>query len=86
MYNVQETIFSNQTGPFPKRSLQGNKYLMVLVGIDSNALMVAPMKIRHDDAMKRAYKSLINRLHRVGIVPKKRVLNNEVSESIKEMI
>ena len=86
VYNVRETIFSNQTGQFPKRSLRGNKYVMVLVEINSNAIMVAPMKSRHNEEMKRAYKSLINRLHRAGIVPKKHVLDNEVSESMKEMI
>ena len=31
VYNVRETIFSDQTGQFPKRSSRGNKYVMVLV-------------------------------------------------------
>ena len=52
VYNIRETIFSDQTGQFPKRSPRGNKYIMVLVEIDSNASMVAPMKNRHNDEMK----------------------------------
>ena len=44
VYNVRETIFSDQTGQFPKRPLRGNKYIMVLVEIDSNAILVAGMK------------------------------------------
>ena len=54
VYSVRETIFSDQWGQFPKRSLKGNKYIMVLVEIDSNAIMVAQMKSRHDDEMKQA--------------------------------
>ena len=86
VYNVRETIFSDQTGQFPKRSARGNKYVMVLVEIDSNAILVAPMKSRHDKGMKRACQSMITRLYRAGIVPKKHVLDNKVSESTKEMI
>ena len=63
VYNVRETIFSDQTGQFPKRLLRGNKYIMVLVEIDSNAILVVPMKSQHNNEMKRAYKSMVNRLH-----------------------
>ena len=31
VYNVRETIFSNQTGEFPKQSQRGYKYIMVMV-------------------------------------------------------
>ena len=59
MYTVRETIFSDQTGQFPKRSLRGKKYVMVLVEIDSNTILVTPMKSRHDGEMKGAYQSMI---------------------------
>ena len=59
VYNARETIFSDQTGKFPKRSLRGNKYIMMLVEIDSNASTVAPMKSHQDTKMKQAYKSMI---------------------------
>jgi hypothetical protein len=32
--------FSDQTGKFPKQSKRGHKYIMVLVKIDSNAILV----------------------------------------------
>ena len=51
VYNVRETIFSNQTGKFPKLSQQGYKYMMVMVEIDSNAILVEPMKSRKDEEM-----------------------------------
>ena len=40
VYNVRETIFSNQTGQFPKRSMRRNKYILVsfLLFIDATKM------------------------------------------------
>jgi hypothetical protein len=43
-YMVHKTMFSNQTGQFPIQSLCGNKYMMVMVAINSKAILVEPMK------------------------------------------
>ena len=86
LYDVRETIYSDQTGKFPKTSQSGNKYIMVMVEVDSNAILVEPMKSRSDDEMKRAYRHLLKRLKRAGVEPKKHVMDNEVSESMKDMI
>ncbi len=37
-------MFSNQTVQFSTRSLQDNKYIMIMVEIDSNTILVKPMK------------------------------------------
>ena len=50
-YDTCETSFSNQTGQFPKQSKRGHKYIMVLVKIDSNAILVEPMKSQKDAEM-----------------------------------
>ena len=55
VYDMKEKVYSDQTGRFPKTSMQGNKYIMVMVEVDSNVILVEPMKSRHDDEMKRAY-------------------------------
>jgi hypothetical protein len=47
-YSVRETMFSDQTGQFPMRLQRGNKYIMVMVEIDSNAILVEPMKSRKE--------------------------------------
>jgi hypothetical protein len=70
-YMVHETMFSNQTGQFPIRSLCGNKYIMVTVEIDSNAILVEPMKNRTDAKMIQAYNTHLLQLKQAGIVPKK---------------
>ena len=85
-YDTRETIFSDQTGQFPKQSKRGNKYLMVMVEIDSNAILVEPMKSRKDAEMIRAYDVLVQRLNRANIHPHKHILDNELSANMKQHI
>ena len=47
VYDVKETVYTDQTGQFPQRSHSGNKYLMVIV-IDSSAILVELLKNRSD--------------------------------------
>ena len=86
VYNLRETIYSDQTGQFPTRLLSGNKYIMVMVDIDSSGILVKPMKSRKDPEMIRAYQTLMMQLKHANIIPKKHVLDNEVSETMKELI
>lgn len=85
-YDVRETIFSDQTGKYPVQSQRGNKYIMVLVEIDSNAILVEPMKSRNDNEMILAYDVLVKQLKNAGVQPKKHVLDNEISENMKQHI
>ena len=48
VYNVCNTVVYNQTGQFPTRSKLGNKYIMIMVEIDSNAILVDPINNRTD--------------------------------------
>ncbi len=79
-------MFSDQTGQFPTRSQSGNKYIMVLIKIDSNTILVDPMKSHKDAEMIQAYNALLLRLKRAGIIPKKHVLDNKVSENMNNHI
>ena len=85
-YDVHKTMFSDQTGQFSTRSQRGNKYIMVMVEIDSNAILIKLMTSRKDAKMIRAYNALLLRLKRAGITPKKHVLDNEVYENMKNHI
>ena len=86
VYNVRETIFSDQTGKYPKRSQRGFKYIMVMVEIDSNAILVEPMKSRKDEEMIRVYDALLARIRQAGSTPRKHVLDNEVLDNMKHHI
>ena len=65
---------------------RGNKYIMVMVEIDSKAILVEPMKSRKDEEMIRAYNAILLRLKRAGIISKKHVLDNKVSKNMKNHI
>ncbi len=57
-----------------------------MVEIDSNAILVEPVKSRKDEEMIRMYNALVLRLKQAGIVLKKHVLDNKVSENMKNHI
>ena len=48
VYNARETPFSDQTGQFPTRFKRGNEYIMVMVEVDSNTILVKPLKSPED--------------------------------------
>jgi hypothetical protein len=48
-------IYTNQPGQFPKKFSRGNQYIMVLTKIDSDAILIKPMKNRTAGEMIRAY-------------------------------
>ena len=81
-----QKIFTDQTGRFPKKSSRGNQYIMVLIDVDSDAILVEPMKNRTSGEMIRAYQTLIDRLRTAGSIPKLHVLDNECSQDFRDTI
>jgi hypothetical protein len=79
-------IYTNQPGRFPKKFSCGNQYIMVLAEVDSNAILVEPMKNRTAGEMVRAYQVLIDCLNSAGIFPKLHILDNECSADMKKTI
>ncbi len=59
---------------------------MAIVQIDSNVILIKPMKSCKDAEMLQVYKALLLRLKQASIVPKKHVLDNEVLENTKNRI
>ena len=59
VYDARETTFLYQTGQFPTQSKQCNKYIMVMVEVDSNAILVEPLKSCKDAKLICGYKSLL---------------------------
>ncbi len=77
VYDAWETTFYDQSGQFPTRSKSGNKYIMVIVEIDSNTILVEPLKSCKDTDHIRGYNTLLLQLCQAGIVPQKHVMDNE---------
>ena len=46
IYDMQNKIYTDQTGRFPVTSSKGNKYRMVAFKTDSNSIMTELMKSR----------------------------------------
>jgi hypothetical protein len=48
-------IYTDQTGRFPVVSSKGNKYIMILYGYDSNAILAQPIKDRTATELLKAF-------------------------------
>jgi hypothetical protein len=59
---------------------------MVLIEIDSNAILVEAMKNRSAGEMIRAYLILVNCLRNAGVTPKMHILDNKCLEEFKAQI
>ncbi len=79
-------IYTDQMGRCPKKSSCSNQYIMVLIEIDSNAILVEAMKNQTAGKMMRAYQVLMNQLKGAGVTPKMHILDNECSAEFKERI
>ncbi len=84
--DVQLKMYTNQMGRFPRKSSCGNQYIMVLIELNSNAILVEAMKNRSATEMIRAYQVLVDRLCSAGMPPKLHLLDNECSADFKEKI
>jgi hypothetical protein len=72
---MTQSILTKLVNP-PTISISGNNYLMVLVEIDSSAILGEPIKNRSDAKITHAYLALMSCLHKAGVTPCKHVLDN----------
>ena len=87
IWDAQEKMYTDQTGRFPVQSSKGNRYMMVLVEIDSNYIDAEPMKNRSEGEMIRAYQALLERIKSTGVCdPKHHMLDNEASAEFQKVI
>ena len=86
VWDMKGPIYTDQTGKFPTKSRSGNRYVMVMVAVDSHAILVTPMKNRTDQEMRLAYLTLLKRVKSAGAQVLKHVLDNECSDKMREMI
>lgn len=80
----RQLVYTDQTGPFPSISTQGNKLLLVLYEYDSNTILVEPLVSRNASEIKRAYEKLHKFLCQRGFRPKFQRLDNEASSLLKD--
>jgi hypothetical protein len=83
---AQCLMYTDQTSKFPKESSRRHQYIMVLIEIDSNAILVEAIKTRTAGEMIQAYQVLVECLCSAGVNPKMHILDNECSAKFKEQI
>ena len=83
---MKNIMYTDQTGAFPIMSSQGNWYLMIICEINSNMILVQPMKNQSSHEMSNTCKKLMNQ-HKVGnTYPSKHILDNEVLDDFLQHI
>ena len=70
VYNVKQTLYTDQTGKFPETSSRGNKSQMCLHEIDSNTTWVEPLSSKTETSMIAARANAISRMRTTGLNPK----------------
>ena len=89
-YNLKNELdrkmYTDQTGKFPVTYFRGYQYIMVLFEIDSNNILVEPMKSRSTRNMILAYQTLVDRLKEKGLHPEMHLLDNECSKEMRAAI
>ena len=84
--DITNRIYSDQTGRFPVTSSRGNKYIMVVLDHDSNAILTTPMKSRHDHEMVSAFRKIYEQLTAHGAKPTNQRLDNEAPTVLKKFM
>eukprot|EP00804_Cyclotella_cryptica_P024317 CCRYP_015305-RA/>CCRYP_015305-RA protein AED:0.21 eAED:0.21 QI:0/0/0/1/1/1/2/0/741 len=77
-YDTRDTVFTDQTGKFPRVSSRGNRYQMILYHTDSNSIWVEPTKNRTEGELILARTRALSHMHQV--------LDNEASTAYKQAI
>ena len=87
IFNVRDTINTDQTGNLPVTSSRGHKFLMILVNVDGNYIDAEPVKDHTDISLIQAYTALWKRLtDNKTVAPTLHMLDNEASAAFKAAI
>ena len=80
VWDTKEKVYTDQTGKFPFQSVSGNRYLMVMVEVDSNYIDAQPMKNRTGKDHIKAYQELLQCITISSVCnPKMHIPDNEAS-------
>jgi len=86
IYELAETIHTDQMGAFPVTSQRGYRYIMVDIHIDANYFFCEMIKNRTEGEMMNAYQKMVDRMLLSGLGLKHHRLDNECSENFKKCI
>ncbi len=76
VYNLRNTMYTDQTGKFPHISSLGNQYIMILHNVDSNLLWAEAITNNTKGELILAQQRDLACMKRCGIVPTHQILDN----------
>eukprot|EP00956_Cyclotella_meneghiniana_P037733 scaffold143603_cov33-Cyclotella_meneghiniana.AAC.1 len=83
----KRSMYTDQSGPFPRKSRRGNQYIMVAVELDGNYIDAEALKTRNASDLTAAYQKIFSRWKATGVIcPNWHVLDNEAPEKFKQAI
>ena len=75
--------FSDQTGIFPKSSIKGSKYIMMIYNANNNTILAGQLKPQAKHKLLRAITKMHEYLTTKGLQLSIQILNNKEPELIK---
>ena len=61
LWDEKGTIYTDQTGNLPVKSRTGNRVIVVMVAINSNAILITSIKDHTDQQLRSAYLTLLKK-------------------------
>ncbi len=86
VYELLDTIHTDQTGPFPIRSQQGYQYIMIGIHLDAIYIFCKLMKNQTKGEMITAYQKMVNRMKLSALGLKHHRLDNKCLAAFKACI
>ena len=84
---TRKPMYTDQSGPFPRKSRRNNQYIMVAVELDGNYIDAEPLKTRKAKDLTDAYQRIYQRWKATGVIcPNWHILDNEAPEEFKQAI
>ena len=83
---ILDKNYLDLTGQFPRQSLTGNKYILVVYAYAPNAILMEALTSRQEGEIIRGYATLCEYLKDRGYQAQFAVMDNEVSKKLKEYI
>jgi len=86
VYNLKNTMYTDQTSKFPHIPSLGNQYIMILHDVDSNSSWAEALKNKTEGELILAPQRALTRMKRCSIVPRHQILDNQASLAYKTAI
>ena len=78
----EDVAYIDLPGKFPRRSRQGNRYLLICYHYDGNMIWAEPIKSREGGVILKAWHTLREKFERAGTKPNTWVMDNEASRDL----